>query len=121
MSNSANAVRADTNGNVYVAGRSRIPPPGGEWATTAVLRKYDSTGAEQWIRETDPDGFDGWFSVDVDSAGDVYVAGYTDGSLLMLPLDADALIRKYDSSGAEKWTKEFVAKGNQYAHHPRYL
>ncbi len=84
-----------------------------------LLRKYDSSGAPQWSRElVSPyaDGFNAWFSVDVDRNGYVYVTGFTDGGLLQLPrpLNSDAMIRKYDAGGAELWTKELVASRNQY-------
>ena len=116
------AAAADAAGNVYVAGGREVcldPNTASSMSKTAgQLRKYDSSGAMQWSRElASPyvDGFDWWHAVSVDSHGDVYVTGDTDGALLQLPhpLNSDALIRKYDASGAELWTKELVASGAQ--------
>jgi len=115
------AARADAAGNVYIAGSLLTPPAdpnSGTSKASGLLRKYDSSGAIQWSQElASPyaDGFGSWSSVDVDGHGDVYVTGNTDGGLLQLPhpLNSDALIRKYDASGAELWTKELVASGNQ--------
>ncbi|GEM_PF-2148178 len=56
-------------------------------------------------------------SITLDNSGNIFVAGYTDGSL---PEQAssggkDAFIRKYDPSGSEAWTRQFGTSGNDEA------
>jgi hypothetical protein len=57
-------------------------------------------------------------AVAADSIGSVYVAGYTEGTLpgqtSLGPYDA--FIRKYDSSGAEKWTRQFGTQASDFVY-----
>jgi len=64
-----------------------------------------------WVRQFGTSGSDGAQGVAVDSSGNVYVAGGTNGALpgqTNSGID-DAFVRKYDSSGSELWTKQFGA------------
>jgi hypothetical protein len=56
-----------------------------------------------------------------DSLGDVYVAGYTDGTLPGQTregdgIDRDAFIIKYGSDGEEIWTRQFGTENSDVAH-----
>jgi hypothetical protein len=100
------SIAADSDGNVYAAGGS------GGWSWTennnAVLVKYDSSGASQWAR---PFGAGAstlsWAkAVAVDSNGDPYVAGFTNGLLDGSPNDGPAFVAKFDPLGTNLWTRQ---------------
>jgi hypothetical protein len=110
-SDAAHAARVDGNGNVYVAGFTygQLPAQASAGGVDAFLRKYDGAGAEQWTRQIGSDQQDRAYSVSVDGSGSVYVAGYTGGTLPGQTSAGayDAFVRKYDSAGAEEWTRQF--------------
>lgn len=91
----------------YVAGDLGTVFPVG--STDAFVRKYNSSGSELWSREFGSSSPETAFDV---SAGDtgVYVVGSTDGTLPGQVAGGgfpDAFIRRYDSDGAESWTRQF--------------
>ena len=105
------SVAVDLVGNIYVAGTMTSVPPGeaSEWRQGAFLRKYAPTGEKRWTRQFGSTEWDGAQDVAVDSEGNVYVVGGTEGAL---PGKAsagkrDAFLRKYDSTGEEIWTRQF--------------
>lgn len=66
-----------------------------------------------WIHQFGSPDNDGATSVSIDRSGNVYVAGSTNGALPGQSSVAgqDAFIKKYDSSGEEKWTRQFGSFG----------
>lgn len=56
-------------------------------------------------------------AVTVDSSGNVFIAGYTDGALpgMSAPDGRAAFLAKYDASGERQWIKYLDASGNQSA------
>jgi hypothetical protein len=110
---SARGVSVDSVGNVYVVGETGGTFPEqektGRWGTDAFVRKYDSNGNEVWTRQFGSEYEDSARRVSVDKTGNVYVVGYTCGTL---PRQEgvgvyDAFLRKYDGSGKEIWTRQF--------------
>lgn len=79
----AYSVSVDGAGNAYVAGLmgQLLPTESGPQKDyDAFLRKYDSAGSVVWSRQIDGGwGIDRAYSVVVDNAGNVYVAGETTG------------------------------------------
>ena len=79
----AYSVSVDGAGNAYVAGLmgQLLPTASGPQKDyDAFLRKYDSAGSVVWSRQIDGGwGIDRAYSVVVDNAGNVYVAGETTG------------------------------------------
>ncbi len=75
----------------------------------AVVRKYDTYGDELWTRQFGTRENDVAYDVAVDLSGDLVVAGQTYGNLpgQKLAGEADAFLRKYNSSGNELWTQQF--------------
>ncbi len=72
----------DSNGNVYVAGYTTGAlsgsNSGGEDAWVAM---YDTWGHQQWVKQFGTASNDRANGVAVDSAGNVYLSGYTEGAL----------------------------------------
>jgi hypothetical protein len=113
------ALAVDSAGNIYVAGDTDGTFPGQASAGEgdAFLRKYDPAGEEIWTRQFGTSDVDWTLAVGLDGAGNVYVAGDTEGSL---PGQAsaggsDAFLRKYDPAGEEIWTRQFGTSGGDSA------
>lgn len=101
----------DADGNSFLVGWTKGAFPGytNLGSGDSMLRKYDSDGVEVWTRQfgTDKDEF--LRGVVVDGAGNVVVAGWTEGSFPGQTSSglADTFVRKFDASGAELWTRQF--------------
>jgi hypothetical protein len=102
------AVKADGLGNIYITGvtGNLVGPPAG--SNDGFLIKYDSTGTQQWARQLGTANIDQGRGVSVDGLGNVYISGYTTGSLAGPNAGGrDAFVRKYDSNGTAQWTRQF--------------
>jgi uncharacterized delta-60 repeat protein len=102
-------VAVDDAGNVYVTGWS--VGAGTEFDCATV--KYDSSGNELWVsRYNGPANRtyrnDGGDELAVDSDGNVYVAGFSDGAGSM----EDILAIKYDADGNELWVAHYNGSDN---------
>jgi hypothetical protein len=103
------ASAVDGSGNVYVTGWTSgslaAPNLGGP---DVFLRKYHPNGTVAWTRQFGTSGNDEPMGVACDASGNVYVAGFTDGSLRGANLGSDdAFLRKYSPSGSISWTSQF--------------
>ncbi len=103
----ATGIAADGAGNIYVGGYTPSAP--GSNQPDGWVARYDANCIEQWVRIFGlSDGGDGIAALDVDGAGNVYLAGWT-----RQPSDdpcncanTDVLIAKYNASGAQQWIKK---------------
>jgi Beta-propeller repeat len=97
------SIGLDGSGNVYVTGVLAFSEGGSsdDWGTI----KYDSTGAEQWVRIYDGPASiaDEAWSIAVDVSGNSYVVGYSHG----LTSGSDLTSIKYDTDGVEKWVEAY--------------
>jgi len=109
---SGRAVAVDDTGNVYVTGGSSGSGTGNDFATI----KYNSVGQEQWVaRYNGPgNGDDFAVAIAVDSAGNVYVTGSSDGS----GTGVDFATIKYNESGQEQWVARYNGPANVAADYP---
>ncbi len=101
-------VSVDGSGNAYVAGYTYGDLDGNtnEGLEDMFLTKYDTDGVKQWTEQLGTDGIDRVDGVSVDSDGNAYVAGWTDGDLdgnTNEGLD-DIFLVKYDTNGNKLWT-----------------
>jgi uncharacterized delta-60 repeat protein len=105
--NGTNAIGIDGAGNVYVTGWSL-----GQENTDIVTIKYDTTGAQQWVRRYNGPGnaYDAPSGIAVEPAGTVYVAGGSEGSAS----GSDYTIIKYDTTGQPQWLRRYNGPGNGY-------
>ncbi|MBN1671162.1 MAG: chitobiase/beta-hexosaminidase C-terminal domain-containing protein, partial [Kiritimatiellae bacterium] len=85
------AVCVDQTTNVYVVGAFSLG--GGSW--NCFLTRFDAAGANVWTR-TWGDFYSLPFGLATDSAGNVYVAGYTDSDCCWLT--------QFDADGNQYWT-----------------
>jgi hypothetical protein len=101
----SSGVAADGLGNVFLAGNSYEGVIG--TASDVFLHKYDSAGNLQWARQLRTSDQDFAGGIEADSLGNVYVTGYTLGSLGGPNLGfGDAFVAKYNALGGLQWTRQ---------------
>ncbi len=104
------SVGVDSYGNVYATGYTRV----GSGQIDLLLIKYNQNGIEQWKQQYNgPGNFDDFgVSLDLDTAGNVYVGGYSYGS----GTNYDFILLKYDPAGINQWTKRWngITNGADY-------
>ena len=102
-------VATDSQGNVYTTGWT-LGDLGGKNAGSydAYLTKYDSQGNQQWIKQFGSTGDDEAFRINIDSNDNIFLTGYTNGSLGGPNAGSfDAWVAKYDTNGNQAWIKQF--------------
>jgi hypothetical protein len=112
-------VAVDRAAAVYVVGQTSGALAGQvlRGDSDAFVRKYDSSGTELWTRQFGGGGAAAASRALTDTAGDVYVVGWTGGALpgRMSEGGSDAWVRKYAPDGTELWTDEFGTSGQDRA------
>ncbi len=106
VNNRASAIAVDTVGNVYVTGSSTDP----DFITRFITIKYNNDGVEQWIKSyLGPYlGYGAATELAIDSVGNVYVAGTSDG----VGSSRDYATIKYNAAGMEQWVARYNGLGN---------
>lgn len=94
------AVSVDGSSNVYVAGSSQSGT-----SRDCITIKYSSLGVQQWaVLYNGPDNLDDMaFALAVDHAGNVTVAGISNGSAT----GSDGIAVRYSTGGAEEWAVRY--------------
>ncbi|MCH7814465.1 MAG: SBBP repeat-containing protein [Planctomycetes bacterium] len=104
-------VEVDDQGNIYVAGITRLALPGQRKIGNedVYLRKYDSDGNELWTRQFGTTGTDQITNIALDGMGHIYVVGPTSGEFPGQTGSGkyDAYLRKFDLDGNAIWTRQF--------------
>lgn len=102
----ARKIKIDAQGNVYVAGNVTSQTPMG---SDFVLLKYDPNGNLLWDRFynylTPSYSFESPCGLEIDSAGNIYIAGIS--SYSNSTITNDLAIRKYTADGDTLWTKRW--------------
>lgn len=107
------ATAIDSEGNVYMVGTTTGDLDNylnlGE--QDVFLTKYDSTGREVWKRMLGSAGTAEGYAVAVDSSDNVVIAGSVDNDLTSIARggELDTFITKYDTTGAEIFTRQVGA------------
>jgi len=106
----AYAIALDSQKDVYVVGDS--PHLGSTGTSAIIIIKYDPNGKELWERSWDGPAADYASGMALDSAGNIYVSGYTksygNGGY-------DALLVKYNKDGSYIWNKTWGTTLNEQA------
>ncbi len=111
------AMAIDSEGNIYLAGTTKRPLSGtGPSGYNSVLIKFDADGNELWTQVTGTTEDDRCHALAVDSKGNAYIAGSTEGDL-----DGDnagqrdVFLTKFDPDGNEQWTLQMGTEKEDYA------
>ena len=108
-----------TEGNVYVVGwvSGELTGQTGGGGKDAFVRKYAPSGQELWTRQFGSSASEEALGVAVDEAGNVYLAGWSDGVLPGVSSSgkADALLFKYGPNGEELWQRRFGSEDGDVA------
>ena len=105
----AYGVALDSSGNAYVTGFTEVIPDDGESVglRDTFLTKYNTSGTQQWIKQVGTSEHDTARGVAVDSSGNVYVTGSTEGAFTGANAGGyDIFLTKYNSSGTQQWIKQ---------------
>jgi len=112
-----NGVATDGGGNPYVAGYTGGDLDGNtnSGGNDIFLTKHDVTGTKLWTKVWGTDGTDTGRDVVVDSGGNPYVVGDTDGDLDGNVNSGyyDVFVTKYDTDGFKLWTKGWGGVSNE--------
>ena len=105
---------ADGLGSVYVTGYTTGNLEGtNSGESDAFVSKYDASGGFLWTRQFGTSGGEFAYSVSADGLGNLYLSGFTQGSLEGINAGSrDAFVRKYDASGGLHWTRQFGTSGS---------
>ncbi len=112
------AIAVDHLGDVYVTGITQGDLSGapevnpGPGSYDIFVAKYSGTGSRIWVHEYGSSTYDYAKGIAVDSAGNAYVTGYTDGQLPggeRAVGFADAFVVKYSTTGSRLWVHQFGA------------
>ncbi|MCI0329446.1 MAG: SBBP repeat-containing protein [candidate division Zixibacteria bacterium] len=106
------AIAIDSSGNVYVTGSSFDSTTGYDYCTI----KYLPNGDTAWLRRYNgPGGFGDYaYAIDVDSFGNIYVAGESNG----FGTSQDFAAIKYYPNGDTAWVRRYNGPGNDNEEEP---
>ena len=102
------SVSADGLGNVFVSGSVYSVPEGSTIGdNNAFVSKLDASGTLLWTKQLGTSSYDVSYGVSADGLGNVYISGFTNGSLEGVSAGSfDAFLSKYDSGGALLWSEQ---------------
>lgn len=94
-------IAAASDGSIYVAGRTESPANDNDY----LLIKYNSSGAEQWVRTFDGPvhGSDVVRKMVLGYNNSIFLTGYSDGT----GTDNDYLTVRYNAGGYIQWSKRY--------------
>jgi hypothetical protein len=110
------SVAVDGSGNVYISGYTSGALGGtNAGGNDAFLTKYDPSGNVLWSRQIGTSSSDYGNAVAVDGSGNIYISGYTSGSLGGTSAGGvDAFLTKYDASGNVLWSRQIGTSSSDY-------
>jgi len=82
----------------------------------SIISFADEVVVKEWTKQFGTSSYDFGSGVAIDSAGNAYVTGYTDGSLdgNLSAGNSDIFLTKYNSIGEKLWTKQWGTSSNDY-------
>jgi uncharacterized delta-60 repeat protein len=103
------SVALDSNDNIYVTGTTAGTMYGTNFGEMDLfLTKYTSDGSLVWARQWGTSLTETAYGVVVDLNNDIYVTGFTTGSLDGTNIgEYDIFLSKYTSDGSSLWTKQW--------------
>lgn len=114
----AKAVTVDSQGNLYMTGRTSGNLAGtNQGIFDAWVAKCDSSGNEIWRQQLGSSQYESGTSIAIDSVGNVYVTGFTEGNIdgETGVSDRDAWVAMYNNQGVKQWTEQLRSPNSDYA------
>lgn len=106
---------AKSGASVYVVGYTGGSLDGNNLGDAdVIIRKYHEEGDLLWARQFGTYQRDWSLDYVLDSAGNSYILGFTEGALAGSRGQRDCFLRKYNSSGTVLWTRQFGTAQNDY-------
>ncbi|MDZ4818819.1 MAG: SBBP repeat-containing protein [Planctomycetota bacterium] len=113
----AYGITLDQSGGIYIAGLTdgSLGTPLGQ--VDAFVAKLNENGALLWTKQFGTNEPDIAKSISADGLGNVYVTGWTEGSLgASHKWSYDVFLSKYDSSGTPIWNRQIGTMEEDQAH-----
>jgi Ca2+-binding RTX toxin-like protein len=114
-----NSISTDTAGNAFITGYTDGTFSGNTafGSYDSFIAKYSTTGTLAWVKQFGTSSSDYCVATKTDSAGNVYVTGWTNGQFVGNTAlgGYDAFIAKYNTSGTQLWVKQFGTTSDDYA------
>mgnify|MGYP001766051682 CR=1 FL=1 len=114
----ANSVAVDGNGDVFVTGwtNGSLDDNTNAGVADIFLTKWSSNGTKAWTEQWGTDGYDWGEGVVVDNMENIFVTGYTNGSLDGNNKTGgnDLFLTKWKSSGTKAWTRQWGSSSPDY-------
>jgi len=112
-------IAVDSAGNSYVTGFTAgdLSGTGNARRKDAFVIKHDTFGNQIWVVQFGSAADDEGYGIAVDSAGNSYITGYTDGNLAGTNIGySDIFIAKYDTLGNQIWIKQFGSATDDFGY-----
>ena len=115
--NFSKGVSADGQGNVYLSGSTEGSLGGTNAGNEDVfIAKYKADGSLEWTRQLGTSARDINEAVSADGLGNIYLSGWTSGSLGGANAGGvDSFVAKYDSAGTLLWTRQLGTNLEDYS------
>jgi len=116
----ASAVAVNDDGQVFVAGATNSAFDGnvnyGDY--DLVVLRYDTDGSWVWTDQRGTDGYDMALDIAVNSFGNPYTVGFTEGGLdgNGSAGDYDLFLMKHGRAGAWQWTRQYGTTASDVAY-----
>ena len=116
----AYGVATDPTGNIYVTGETLNALPGeiAAGGLDVFVAKFDASGTRLWAHQFGSSRNDSARGIAVDSSGNAFAVGFSDGQLPLQPPPAgeDFFIVKYDTNGNRLWLQQADLGRSDEAH-----
>ncbi|HOW52564.1 MAG TPA: SBBP repeat-containing protein [bacterium] len=113
-----NSVAVDGTGNIFVTGYTNAPLDDNTaaGARDIFLTKWGADGIKAWTKQWGSAGWDTGSGVAVDGAGNIFVAGDTEGALddNTNAGTYDIFLTKWNANGTKAWTKQWGSESVEF-------
>jgi uncharacterized delta-60 repeat protein len=115
----APAITSALDGSIYVSGytNGNLDGEANNGSYDAFITKFNADGSKEWTQLLGTSGNDRAQAITADADSNIYVSGYTSGSLEGEANSGsfDAFITKFDSAGNKQWTRLLGSTGDDRA------
>jgi uncharacterized delta-60 repeat protein len=115
----ARAMSTAADGSIYVSGytNGNLDGEANNGSYDAFITKFNADGSKEWTQLLGTSGNDRAQAITADADSNIYVSGYTSGSLEGEANSGsfDAFITKFNSAGTKQWTRLLGSTGDDRA------